>query len=139
MQGMYNFQTAAQQTPEQQAVLPSMNLHSMLPREWPLARMVILYRQVNKYLRTTVWRRVAEYGLRGEHFENIPTMVHADLLGDLIIVCNALARPLAELFSFLHNGHPHCAFVDQTHLALYADFFFARVEALCVQVLHKSP
>ena len=50
--------------------------------------------------------------------------MNADLVGDLLVICNALAAPLANLFAFLAHGHPQCTFVDQAHLALYADFQF---------------
>lgn len=39
---------ASHQSPTQQVALPALNLHTMLPREWPLARMCISRRQVNK-------------------------------------------------------------------------------------------
>ena len=50
--------------------------------------------------------------------------MNAELVGDLLILCNALAVPLANLFAFLGRGHPQCTFVDQAHLALYADLHF---------------
>lgn len=52
MQAVYNFQITFRQNPAQQVVLPDLCLQTMLPREWPLARMCISFRQVNKYLRT---------------------------------------------------------------------------------------
>ena len=124
MQAMYNFQTDAQDAPGQDTALPPMHLYSSLPREWPLARMCISYKQVNKYVRIAIWRRVAELGLRGTHFKGFPELVHTELVGDLLILCNALAVPLSNLFSFLCRGHPQCTFVDQAHLALYADLHF---------------
>ena len=93
------------------------------PREW-MARLCVSYKQVNKYVRAVVWRRVAELGLRGVHFKQIPNQVNADLVGDLLVVSNALAAPLANLFAFLAQGHPQCTFVDKAHLALCADLQF---------------
>ena len=89
--------------------------------QWPGC---VSYKQVNKYIRTVIWRRVAELGLRGAHFKQIPDQVNADLAGNFLVICNAPAAPLANLFAFLAHGHPQCTFVDQAHLALYADLQF---------------
>ena len=98
-----------------------MRVYSDLPREWPMARLCISYRQVNRYIRTVVWRRVAEQGLKGTHFGRIPGEVKTALTDDLLQISNALAEPLANLFAFLSQGHPQCAFADKKHLALYAN------------------
>ena len=110
---------------------------------------------------------MAERALRGTYFGNIPEEVRPDLMGDLLQISHAFATPLAELFAFVKQGHPPCSFIPQKQLALYANpqfwqygllafvsgrcafnielrlkrakDFFARVEALCVQVMHKSP
>ena len=57
---------------------------------------------------------MAELGLRGTHFKQIPDLVNAELVGDLLVLCNALAPP-ADLFSFLARGHPQCALVQIVH------------------------
>ena len=101
-----------------------MQVYSDLPREWPMARLCISYKQINRYIRTALWRRVAEQGLRGTYFGRIPNEVRPELIGDLLLVSNALAAPLAELFAFLAQGHPQCAFIKQEHLALYANPHF---------------
>ena len=41
-----------------------------------------------------------------------------------MLVSDALAAPLADIFAFLAQGHPQCAFVDQARLALYANHQF---------------
>ena len=66
-----------------------------------MARLCISYKQVNRYVRAALWRRVAEKGLQGTYFGRTPNEVHQDLIGDLLLVSNALAAPLAELFAFL--------------------------------------
>ena len=65
MQVMYNFQTAHSNRQAKDTAHPPLHLCSSLPREWPLARMCISRKQVNKYVRTAIWRRVADLGLRG--------------------------------------------------------------------------
>jgi len=40
-----------------------------------MARLCLSYKQVNRYLRTILWRRVAEKGLRGTYFGRIPQEV----------------------------------------------------------------
>ena len=57
---------------------------------------------------------MAELGLRGAHFKQIPGLVNAELVGDLLVLCNALAPP-ADLFSFLPRGHPQCALEQIVH------------------------
>ena len=88
-----------------------------------MARLCISYKQVNRYVRTALWRRVAEKGLQGTYFGRIPNEVHHDLIGDLLLVSNALAAPLAQLFAFVEQGHPPCA-TPKEHLALYANPLF---------------
>ena len=61
MQAMYNFQTTAQDAPARDTAHPP-----SLPREWPMARMCISYKQVNKYVRTVIWRRVGEFGSKSQ-------------------------------------------------------------------------
>ena len=89
-----------------------------------MARLCISYKQVNRYVRTALWRRVAEKGLQGTYFGRIPNEVHQDLIGDLLLISNALAAPLAQLFAFVEQGHPPCAFIPKEHLALYANPLF---------------
>ena len=120
MQAMCDYQVAAQSA-RQDTPPPPTHVYSNLPREWPMARLRTSYRQVNRYVRTVVWRRVAELGFRGTHFRQIPEQVNADLVGDLLVVSNALAAPLANSFAFLAQGHPQCTFVDKAHLALNAN------------------
>ena len=121
MRAIYSCQEAAQGATTQSTVQPPMQVYSDLPREWPMARLCISYKQVNRYIRTALWRRVAEKGLHGTYFGRIPKEVHQELIGDLLLVSNALAAPLAEL---LAQGHPQCTFIKQEHLALYANPHF---------------
>ena len=44
-----------------------------------MARLCISYKQVNRYVRTALWRRVAEKGLHGTYFGRIPQELHQDL------------------------------------------------------------
>ena len=52
-----------------------------------------------------------------------PNEVHPELIGDLLLVSNAPAVPLAELFAFLAKG-PQCTFIKQENLALCANPVF---------------
>ena len=58
--------------------LPSLQLYSDLPREWPMARLCISNKQVNRLIRTFLWRRVAESALHGTYFGNIPEKINTD-------------------------------------------------------------
>ena len=97
MQAMYGYPVAAQSATAQHTSPPPTHVYSDLPREWPMARLCISYKQVNRYIRTVVWRRVAEQGLRGSYFGRIPDEVQADSIGDLLRISNALAVPLATV------------------------------------------
>ena len=122
--GLDSYQVTAQAatTPARKGIaLPSMQIYSDLPREWPMARLCISYKQVNRYVRTALWRRVAERALRGTYFGNIPEEVRPDLTGDLLQISHAFATPLAELFAFVRQGHLPCSFIPQKQLALYAN------------------
>ena len=124
MQGLHNYQVAAQAatTPARKGIaLPSTQLYSDLPREWPMARLCISGKQVNRYVRTALWRRAAESALRGTYFGKIPEEVRPDLIGDLLQISQAFAAPLAELFAFVKQGHQPCSFIPQKQLELYAN------------------
>ena len=90
MQGLHSYQVAAQEatTPARKGIaLPSMQIYSDLPREWPMARLCVSYKQVNRYVRTALWRRVVcvwQY----------PDEVRPDLVGDLLQIRNAFAAPI---------------------------------------------
>ena len=127
MHAIFSYQVAAQEATTQGTqgpVQPSIQICSDLPREWPMARLCISNKQVNRYVRTALWRRVAEKGLQGTYFSRIPNEVHQELIGDLLLISNALAAPLAQLFAFVEQGHPSCAFIPTEHLALYANPLF---------------
>ena len=66
MQILYDYQKAAGTTREaygQKAPLPSIQIYSDLPREWPMARLAISNKQINRLVRTFLWRRVTEQAL----------------------------------------------------------------------------
>ena len=84
-----------QGAPSQEIPQPPMQVLQQPPREWPMARLCISCKQVNKCVRTEVWRRVADLGLRGTHSDKSRTS--ECLVGDLLVVSNALAAPLANL------------------------------------------
>ena len=68
MQGLHEYQVAAHAAADaarKGVALPSLQLCSDLPREWPMARLCISNKQVNRFVRTILWRRVAERALRG--------------------------------------------------------------------------
>ena len=68
MQALYDYQSAARAAREadgQSAPLPSLQIYSDLPREWPMARLAISNKQINRLVRTFLWRRVTEKALHG--------------------------------------------------------------------------
>ena len=127
MQGLYDDQVtahAAAAAARKGVILPPLRLYSNLPREWPMARLCISNKQLNRYVRTILWRRVAERALRGTYFGRIPAEVCPAFIEDLLRISQAFAAPLAELFAFVNQGHQPCAFVPQKQLALYASPHF---------------
>ena len=123
MQGLHCYQVtahAAAATARKGITLPPLRLYSGVPREWPMARLCISSKQVNRYVRTILWRRVAERAFRGTYFGRIPAEVCPAFIEDLLQISQAFAAPLAELFAFVKQGHQPCAFIPQKQLALYA-------------------
>ena len=79
MQILYDYQKAAGTTREahgQKAPLPSIQIYSDLPREWPMARLAISNKQINRLVRTFLWRRVTEQALHGSSFIDIPDQIN---------------------------------------------------------------
>ena len=124
MQALHDYQSAAHaaaDTAGQGVTLPSLQLYSDLPREWPMARLGISNKQINRLVRTFLWRRVAERALHGTYFGCIPEEVNQAYIVDLHRISEAFAAPLANLFAFVKRGHPSCSFIPQKQLALYAN------------------
>ena len=66
MQVLYDYQSAARtasETARHRAPLPALQTYSDLPREWPMARLAISSKQINRLVRTFLWRRVTEQAL----------------------------------------------------------------------------
>ena len=123
MQALYDYQSAARAAREadgQSVPLPSLQIYSDLPREWPMARLAISNKQINRLVRTFLWRRVTEKALHGSSFGDIPDEINQAYIGDLHRIGEAFAAPLANLFTFVKSGHPACPFITQNQLALYA-------------------
>ena len=123
MQILYDYQKAAGTTREahgQKVPLPSIQIYSDLPREWPMARLAVSNKQINRLVRTFLWRRVTEQALHGSSFIDIPDQINQAYIGDLLLISEAFAAPLSNLFAFVNNGHPACPFITQKQLALYA-------------------
>ena len=123
MQALYDYQNAARTTREahgQKVPLPSLQIYSDLPREWPMARLAVSNKQINRLVRTFLWRRVTEQALYGSSFIDIPDKINQAYIGDLLLISEAFAAPLSNLFAFVKNGHPACPFITQKQLALYA-------------------
>ena len=58
MQILYDYQKAAGATREahgQKVPLPSIQIYSDLPREWPMARLAVSSKQINRLVRTFLW------------------------------------------------------------------------------------
>ena len=127
MEGVHEYQVAARAAADaarKGVALPSLQLHSDLPREWPMARLRISNKQVNRFVRTILWRRVAERALRGTYFGDIPDEVNPPYIADILHISEAFAAPLANLFAFVKQGHQPCSFIPQKQLALYANPLF---------------
>ena len=123
MQALYDYQTAARTASEadrRRVPLPSLQIYSDLPREWPMARLAISNKQINRLVRTFLWRRVTEQALHGSSFVDIPDEINQAYIGDLLRISEAFAAPLSNLFAFVKRGHPACPFITQKQLALYA-------------------
>ena len=73
------------------------------------------------FVRTFLWRRVTEQSLHGSSFIDIPDEINQAYIGDLLLISEAFAAPLSNLFAFARNGHPACPFITQKQLALYAN------------------
>ena len=78
-------------------------------------------KQINRLVRTFLWRRVTEQALHGSSFIDIPDEINQAYIGDLLLISEAFAAPLSNLFAFVRNGHPACPFIPQKQLALYAN------------------
>ena len=79
MQALYGYQNAARtasETDRQRAPLPALHTYSDLPREWPMARLAISSKQINRLVRTFLWRRVTEQALHGSSFVDIPDEIN---------------------------------------------------------------
>ena len=127
MQALHALQVAlgtAANADIKEITLPSLQLYSDLPREWPMARLCISNKQVNRLVRTFLWRRVAESALRGTPFGNIPEEINRDYIEDLRRISEAFAAPLSKLFAFAKQEHKLCPFIPQNQLALYANPLF---------------
>ena len=150
-QGLYDYQQAtrtASKTARQSVPLPALQTYSDLPREWPMARLAISSKQINRLVRTFLWRRVTEQALHGSSFVNIPDEINQAYIGDLIRISEAFAAPLSNLFAFVKSGHPACPFITHKQLALYANprfwqygllAFIARCCSFDNQHRHQSP
>ena len=124
MQALYDYQKVARtsrETDRQRVPLPSLQIYSDLPREWPMARLAISNKQINRLVRTFLWRRVTEQALHGSSFVDIPDEINQAYIGDLLRISEAFAAPLSNLFAFVKSGHPACPFITHKQLALYAN------------------
>ena len=127
MKALYDYQNAARTAREadgQSVPLPSLQIYSDLPREWPTARLAISNKQINRLVRTFLWRRVTEQALHGSSFVDIPDEINQAYIGDLLRISEAFAAPLSNLFAFVKSGHPACPFITHKQLALYASPHF---------------
>ena len=151
MQALYDYQNAARtasETARQRVPLPALQTYSDLPREWPMARLAISSKQINRIVRTFLWRRVTEQALHGSSFVDIPDEINQAYIGDLLRISEAFAAPLSNLFAFVKSGHPACPFITHKQLALYANprfwqygllAFIARCCSFDNQHRHQGP
>ena len=64
---------------------------------------------------------MTEQALHGSSFIDIPDQINQAYISDLLLISEAFAAPLSNLFAFVKNGHPACPFITQKQLALYAN------------------
>ena len=103
-----NAARTAREADAQSVPLPSLQTYSDLPREWPMATLAISNKQINRLVRTFLWRRVTEQALHGSSFVDIPDEINQAYTGDLLRISEAFAAPLSNLFTFVKSGHPAC-------------------------------
>ena len=115
---------SAREVDGQRVPLPSLQTHSDLPREWPMARLAISNKQINRLVRTFLWRQETEQALNGSSFVDIPDEINQACIGDLLRISEAFAAPLSNLFTFVKGGHPACPFITHKQLALYPNPWF---------------
>ena len=82
-----------------------------LPQKYPITKLCISSKQVNRFVRTILWRRVAERALRGTYFGDIPAEVYPAYTTDPLHISHAFAAPLAKLSAFVKQGHQPCSFI----------------------------
>ena len=85
-----------------------------------MARLAVSNKQINRLVRTFLWRRVTEQALYGSSFIDIPDKINQAYIGDLLFISEAFAAPLSDLFAFVKKRDPACPFITQKQLALYA-------------------
>ena len=146
-QALYDYQSAARtasETARHRVPLPALQTYSDLP----MARLAISSKQINRLVRTFLWRRVTEQALHGSSFVNIPDEINQAYMGDLLRISEAFAAPLSNLFAFVKSGHPACPFIAHQQLALYANprfwqygflAFIARCCSFDNQHRHQDP
>ena len=139
MQILYDYQKAAEATREahgQKVPLPSIQIYSDLPREWPMARLAVSSKQINRLVRTFLWRRVTEQALHGSSFIDIPDEINQAYIGDLLLISEAFAAPLSNLFAFVKKGAPSmpfhsteaaCSLCKPSFLAIWPPSFHCEV------------
>ena len=120
----------------------------VVPKRLLVVRELKSSKQINRLVRTFLWRRVTEQALRGSSFVNIPDEINQAYIGDLLRIGEAFAAPLSNLFAFVKSGHPACPFIAHTQLALYASprfwqygllAFIARCCSFDNQHRHQDP
>ena len=141
MQGLHDYQVAAHAAADaarKGVALPSLQLCCDLPREWPMARLCISNKQVSRFVRTILWRRVAERAFRGTYFGDIPAEVNTAYIADLIRIseafCCATGEPVCFRQArtrtvFLHTSKAASALCEPPVLAVWP-------VSVCLRVLH---
>ena len=90
-----------------------------------MARLAISNKQINRLVRTFLWRRVTEQALHGSSFVDIPDEINQAYTGDLLRMSEAFASPLSNLFAFVKSGRPACPFITQAARPLCKPPFLA--------------
>ena len=86
-----------------------------------MARLAISNKQINRLVRTFLWRRVTEQALHGSSFVDIPDEINQAYIGDLLRISESLCCSPVQPLHIREEWTPACPFITHKQLALYAN------------------
>ena len=101
MQALYDYQNAARtarETARQRVPLPALQIYSDLPREWPMARLAISSKQINRLVRTIMsFVRGMEHGEQTLPTNDLFVYLPVQILPDLVVAMERQGFTPAEV------------------------------------------